>query len=77
MLRHSLLAFTFGSRAGMLCCRYWTQEPREDKLEALIVAVGLQDALRYHTGSVALCSLFFAAVNPLQVSKLDHAGSPV
>lgn len=52
----------------MFLCRYWTPEPKDDKIEALVVPVALMQALQFHGSSLALCSLVFSLLMPLRVS---------
>ena len=47
--------------------RYWTVDPKSDKLEALAVPSALQQSMVSHSGSLALASLLFTVFSPLQV----------
>ena len=49
-------------------CRYWTVDPKGDKLEALAVPTALQEALVSHSASLALASLLFTLSAPFKVS---------
>ena len=53
---------------GIYLCRYWTPEPKDDKIEALAVPVALMQALQFHGSSLALCSLVFSLLMPLRVN---------
>ena len=59
--------------ADNLPCRYWTVDPKGDKMEALAVPTALQEALVSHSASLALASGLFTLLAPLQVSLLHHA----
>ena len=48
--------------------RYWTVDPKSNKLEALAVPSALQESLVSHSASLALASLLFTLSTPLQVS---------
>ena len=50
--------------------RYWTPEPKEDKIETLAVPVALMQALQFHGSSLALSSLVFSLLVPLRVRPL-------
>ena len=47
--------------------RYWTVDPKGDKMEALAVPTALQEALVSHSASLALASGLFTLLGPLQV----------
>lgn len=47
--------------------RYWTVDPKGDKMEALAVPTALQESLVSHSGSLALASVLFTMVAPFQV----------
>ena len=57
-------------------CRYWTPEPKDDKVEALAVPVALMQALQFHGSSLALCSLVFSLLMPLRVSAASLPARP-
>ncbi len=52
--------------------RYWTVDPKSDKMEALAVPTALQDSLVAHSGSLATTSVLFTLAAPLQVRLLYH-----
>jgi len=52
--------------------RYWTVDPKSDKMEALAVPTALQDSLVAHSGSLATASVLFTLAAPLQVRLHDH-----
>ena len=52
--------------------RYWTVDPKNDKMEALAVPTALQDSLVAHSGSLATASVLFTLAAPLQVRLLYH-----
>ncbi len=59
--------------------RYWTVDPKSDKMEALAVPTALQDSLVSHSGSLATASVLFTLAAPLQVRLHYHdtsAASP-
>lgn len=47
--------------------RYWTVDPKSDKMEGLAVPTALQDSLVAHSGSLATASVLFTLAAPLQV----------
>ena len=51
--------------------RYWTVDPKGDKMEALAVPTALQEALVSHSASLALASGLFTLLAPLQVSLVQ------
>ena len=57
--------------------RYWTVDPKSDKMEALAVPTALQDSLVSHSGSLATASVLFTLAVPLQVSLHYHDTSAV
>jgi len=55
--------------------RYWTVDPKSDKMEALAVPTALQDSLVSHSGSLATASVLFTLTAPLQV-RLHYQDTP-
>ena len=52
-----------------LACRYWTVDPKAEKMEALAVPAALQECLTTHSASLALAALLFTLTAPLKVHQ--------
>lgn len=50
--------------------RYWTVDPKAEKMEALAVPAALQECLTTHSASLALAALLFVVTAPLKVCTI-------